>query len=150
MSRNGVGYLQFRSAPERVILNKFVEIHGGRDKSEILEGVEGALNVLRIRNMDETNPYLILTCSDGTSTNSLTMTKGQVVVSTKLGCTWYDSSGDNDVSFRRNGVEYFTLDDANSVVNVVNSIGVSTSNVYTNRQYLEQVIGYRYNLLWCS
>ena len=60
------------------------------------------------------------------------MTKGQVVVSTKLGCNWYDSSGDNDVSFRRLGVEYFKLDSANSVVNVANSIGVSTSNVYAD------------------
>ena len=131
-SRNGVEYLQFQSAPERIILNKFVEIHGGRDKSEIFEGVEGALNVLRIRNMDETNPYIIMTCSDGTTTNNLTMTKGQVAVSTKVGCNWYDSSGDNDVSFRRLGVEYFKLDGANSVVNVANSIGVSTSNVYAN------------------
>ena len=131
-SRNGDEYMQFQASPERIILNKFVEIHGGSGASQIFEGVEGALNVLRIRNMDETNPYIIMTCSDGTTTNNLTMTKGQVVVSTKLGCNWYDSSGDNDVSFTRNGAEYFTLDDANSVVNVANSIGVFTSNVYAN------------------
>ena len=40
------------------------------------------------------------------------MTKGQVAVSTKVGCNWYDSNCNNDVSFRRNGFEYFKLDDA--------------------------------------
>ena len=56
--------------------------------------------------------HIIMTCSDGTSTKNLTMTKGQVAVSTKVGCNWYDSNCNNDVSFRRNGFEYFKLDDA--------------------------------------
>ena len=105
---------------------------GGRGKSEIYEGVEGSFNVLRIRNIDQTAPYIKLTCNNGTSINNLVMTEGLVSISTQLNCDTCNSNGDDDVIFQRNGVEYFKLDGANSVVNVANSIGVSTSNVYTN------------------
>ena len=112
-------------------MNKMLQLNNGSGASQIF-GVEGALNVLRIRNLDPTNPYIIIDCNGGVSGNSITLTKGQTVISTKLGCNWYDSSGDNDVSFRRNGGEFFKLDSANGVVNVANSIGVSTSNAYVN------------------
>ena len=92
----------------------------------MFEGVEGGLNVLRIRTLDETNPYISLDCNIGTTSSSITMSPASVGISTQLNCNILNSSGDNDVSFRRNGVEYFTLDSANSIVNVANSIGVST------------------------
>ena len=130
--RNGSEYMEFQTSPERIVMNKPIGIYGGSSSSVISEGVEGSFNVLRIRNLDTTNPYLILTCSDGVDTNNLTMTKGQVALNTKFACNWYDGISDFDVSFRRNAVEYFKLDGANQIVNVANAIGVSTANIYAN------------------
>ena len=124
--------MQFQASPERIVLNKNLQPNNGRGKSQLFEGVEGALNVLRTRNLDETNPYIILDCNTGTVSSAITMSPASVGISSQLNCNIYNSSGDNDVSFRGNGVEYFTLDSANSIVNVANSIGVSTSNVYAN------------------
>ena len=132
LSRNGSEYIQFQASPERIIMNKILQPNNGRGKSQIFEGVEGALNVLRVRNLDETNPYIILDCITGTASSAITMSPASVGISSQLNCNIYNSSGDNDVSFRRLGVEYFKLDSANSVVNVTNSIGVSTSNVYAD------------------
>ena len=132
LSRNGSEYIQFQASPERIIMNKILQPNNGRGKSQIFEGVEGALNVLRIRSLDETNPYIILDCNIGTVSSAITMSPASVGISSQLNCNIYNSSGDNDVSFRRLGIEYFKLDSANSVVNVANSIGVSTSNVYAD------------------
>ena len=43
-----------------------------------------------------------------------------------------DTTGDVDMVFERNNVEFFRLDSANSILNVANAIGVSTSNLYAN------------------
>lgn len=129
--RNGSEYMYFQTTPERLVANKPIGIYGGRDNCVMSEGVEGSFNVLRIRHLDETEPYLILTCSDGVDTNNFTMTKGQIAINTKLTCNWYDGISDIDVPFRRNTVEYFTLDGANQIVNVAPSIGVSTNALYT-------------------
>ena len=43
-----------------------------------------------------------------------------------------DTTGDNDMAFERNNVEFFRLDSAKSILNVTNAIGVSTSNLYAN------------------
>ena len=129
--RNGVEYLQFQSAPERIVMNKILQPNNGRGKSQLFEGVEGALNVLRIRNLDETNPYIILDCNTGTVSSAITMPPASVGISSQLNCNIYNSSGDNDVSFRRNGFEYLKLDDANKTVNVASTIGVSAGDLYS-------------------
>ena len=125
--------MRFQVTPaERIKMNKMIMPMGDRGKSEIYEAVEGNFNVLRVRNLDTTAPSVILSCIGATETSTLNMITSGLAVTPELDCNIDNSNGDNDVSFRRNGVEYFPLDDANSIVNVANSIGVSTSNVYAN------------------
>ena len=50
LSRNGSDYLQFQASPERFVVNKMLQPKNNRGESRFFEGVEGALNVLRIRN----------------------------------------------------------------------------------------------------
>ena len=132
MSRNGVEYMNFQAVPERIVMNKVISINGGRDKSLISEGIEGSFNVLRIRNLDETSPFLVLTCDDGVSSNNLTMSVSNTTFSKKVNCNTFNGNGDNDVVFERNGIEYFKLDGSNSIVNVASGVGLSAVELFSN------------------
>ena len=55
-----------------------------------------------------------------------------VVFNQPIKCNIFNSSGDTDVLFQRNGVEYFKLDGANNIVNVATGRPLSSSDIYTN------------------
>ena len=132
-SRNGDEYMRFQVTPsERIKMNMMIMPMGGRGKSEIYEAVEGNFNVLRVRNFDTTAPSIILSCIGATETSTLNLITSGLTITPELDCNIYNSNGDNDVSFRRNGFEYSKLDDANKIVNVAGTIGVSTGDLYAN------------------
>lgn len=84
-------------------------------------------------------------CVNGETTNALVMTNDEngvnflkattglnTGVPSSINVNNLDTTGDVDMVFERNNVEFFRLDSANSILNVANAIGVSTSNLYAN------------------
>ena len=55
-----------------------------------------------------------------------------VVFNQPIKSNTFNSSGDNDVVFQRNGVEYFKLDGANNIVNVATGRALSSDDIYAN------------------
>ena len=69
------------------------------------------------------------------SNTILNLTPLTTTISNTLEVNTINSSGDNDLVFQRNGVEYFRLDDltGTDILNVANDKGVSASYVFGNR-----------------
>ena len=84
-------------------------------------------------------------CVNGETTNALVMTNDEngvnflkattglnTGVPSSINVNNLDTTGDVDMVFERNNVEFFRLDSVNSILNVAIAIGVSTSNLYAN------------------
>ena len=120
-----------------------LEFIGGNSKSVIYEETYfdlATFNVLRIRNT-ETADNRKISFGVGSTLDVLQITDTGIssaveITSTQFLANSYDSFGDNDVSFKRNGTEFMKFDGSNNIIDVGLAIALSSNYLYCN--YLSQ------------
>ena len=114
--RNGVEYMKFTTSGN-LDVNDAVSL-----RSNIYDSVGNAdvifrrifINFFHLRNNEVELASAIALNADNAKLNTI------------------NTTGDNDMVFQRNGVEYFKLDGANNIVNVGTSIALSSNYLYCN------------------
>ena len=118
-----------------------LEFLGGNSKSVMYEETYfdlATFNVLRIRNT-ETTDNRIISFGVGATLDVLQITDTGIssavqMTSTQFLSNSFDSNGNNDVVFNRNGVEFFRLQTStpHDLINVETSKGLTSSQLYCN------------------
>ena len=115
--RNSINYMTFNAGLSSVDINASLGI-----RSNIYNSIDNVDVSFRRNNIDffylrngqvETNAGVVLYSNDAKLSN-------------------IDTTGNNDMVFSRNGVEYFRLDGANNIVNVETSKSLSSNYLYCN------------------
>ena len=115
--RNSINYMTLNASLSSVDINASLGI-----RSNIYNSIDNADVSFRRNNIDcfylrngqlETNTGVVLYSNDAKLNN-------------------INTTGDNDMVFSRNGVEYFRLDGANNIVNVETSKSLSSNYLYCN------------------
>ena len=139
--RNNVEYLRFDTTGDNIICSKQLRANGNilvnnLQINQFAVGVEYA--DFRLENADSVMRFYV-----GNSTNvnfqithtGITLNRETTISSVKTNTI--DTTNDSDLSFRRNGVEFFNFlssvgVDNNDIINVAEAKGISAQHVYGN------------------
>ena len=129
--RNSTDVMQFNTSNQLQFLQ-------GAQKSFIYEEEfvdVGTINAFRIRNTENTNTsYISFGVGDVLDVFQIFKTGLASTVELTIPqvlCNSFDSFGDNNVSFKRNGIEYMNFNGALSSVDINTSLGIR-SNIYNS------------------
>ena len=147
--RNGSPYITFNS--DRININQALHLADTLfidtvNKLSLKPSLESGVNIFDIRNLHPVvdNPMIRFRVGEGggetiiceMTNNGVSIARNLVVgTAYELRSNTINTNGDIDLVFKRNGVEYFRLDDltGTDILNVANDKGVSASYVFGNR-----------------
>ena len=132
--RNTVEFMRFNvvDSLSRVDIPIRIALSGGLNQSTIYEADEVVQNALRIWNKDTTLTNSMVSIGVGAEPNVMFFRSNFAQCNHEFKVDTVNTTGDVDLVFQRNGVEYFKLDGGSNLVNIASGIALSTTDVYTN------------------
>lgn len=134
LQRNNDEFMRFNVVDRisRVQIPIKLAMSGGLNESIIYEADEVTQNALRIWNKDESLTNSNVSIGVGAQPNVMFFRSNFAQCNEELKVDTINTTGDNDLVFQRNGVEYFKFDGSSSIVNIPSGVALSTTDVYTN------------------
>ena len=157
LQRNSNTYMTFSNANDRVEFNRTIFASGafqlgGSSDAGIYHAVESGLNIMDFRNNNLTNPHFRFIAGANAGTNIiLEMNQSNIIVSRTMKvntphgieCNLFNSNGDNDVVFFRNGAEYIRF--ASGLINFRDDLVVDTGHGLNIDEVFTNIFDSRYN-----
>ena len=132
--RNTVEFMRFNVADSlsRVDIPVRLALSGGLNQSIIYEADEVVQNALRIWNKDTTLANSNVAIGVGAEPNVMFFRSDHAQCNHPLKVDTINTTGDVDLVFQRNGVEYIKFDGGSNIVSIPSGRALSTTDVYTN------------------